>query len=146
MIAFRGLSTNFNRRLLRTCPIPSGEVTSVVVAVVKLIWIGKRKLMKTATRAAAKVPSKYKRITVLIFVVFPFLCWEIALATRKNTKIGAIALSPPTKSSPRSPIPGKFGKSKPSRVPRSIPIRIRLIRLDLFQALIILLIHFSFFE
>ncbi|CIW06088.1 Uncharacterised protein [Streptococcus pneumoniae] len=50
-----GLSTSLSKRLLRTCPIPSGGAISVL-ALFRVISIGTMKLASTATRAAAKVP------------------------------------------------------------------------------------------
>ena len=142
-MAFKGLSTSLSKRLLRTWPIPSGAATSVF-ALVRVICTGSKKLARTATNAAAKVPSKYKKITVFILVFCPFWCWERALATREKTKIGAMAFSPPTKRSPSRPIPVRFGKSIPNVAPKIIPIRIRLMRLALVQALMIRFIAVSF--
>ena len=84
----------------------------------------------------------YNIITVLYREPIPALAFEIAEATKKNTKIGAIALRALTNISPGKPIIFHPGTSIPKIAPITKPIIIFKIKLDSVHFLTIsIIIH-----
>ena len=79
-----------------------------------------------------------------MFVSVPSLWPEIADITRKNTRIGAIALSAPTNSAPNIVIPLTCSGTVSARaIPIIRPTNILFTRLRLFHFFIRLLIDYS---
>ena len=90
-----------------------------------------------ATTAASNVLNIYRNMTVLNLDPNPNPAFEIAEATRTNTKIGAIALSASTNSSPKKPTNFQSGTKTPKTAPIIMPTTIFKIKLDSVHFLII---------
>ena len=121
-----------------------------VAASVRGMVTGKMKLAMTAMTAARKVDTRYSTITVPNCLPIFSLDCASALMIRINTSRGAIALSAPTNSVPRIPIPGAvsaaLGITSASTAPMTIPITIRSTRLTLLYAFTIFISLFSSFD
>ena len=123
-IALIGLSITFRRTVFSTDTILSGAAI-FSVDFTRIRVCGNKKLATTAHKPAESVPTIYSTITVVILVLVPDLCCAIAAITRINTMSGAIALSAPTKRSPKSVKNAScFGAITASEIPMIRPMMI----------------------
>ncbi len=128
--AFMGLSTSGLSELLRPWTIPSGAATSVFA----LLWdLYSKKKLRTATNAAAKVPSKYSESKSL-HIALSFWCWK-GHCNKGKTRIGADGLQSAYKEISKQARFLWFAKIIPTML-QNHSTRIRL-RLALVQALMI---------
>ena len=123
-----GLFTRLDRSVWKTSPRPCG-ITAASAASVRVTRTGKAKLVRTATKAARNVVSMYSQITrPKRRSSFDEPCAS-APATSTKTRIGAMALSAPTKRLPNSAIQEACGKTRPRIAPMTRPIAMRRMRL-----------------
>ena len=124
-----GFETIFTKRLCKISVRFAGEEAAISPFETRVKATGKRKLKTTEIQAARNVEKRYKNTIDLkrpSFLTCPF-AREVITSTK--TRIGAIPLRAPIKSSPNILTGLKPGKKTARRTPKTIPAAILKTRL-----------------